>query len=277
MVNCIEVRDLFFRYEDGTQALRGINLDIQNNTRVAILGPNGAGKSTLLLHFNALNLPQTGKVQVEGLEVSKKTEKLVRTKVGMVFQDPDDQIFSMTVREDVSFGPLNMGLSPAEVRIRVDSALKAVRIEDLAEKAPYHLSYGQKKRVAIAGVLAMSPDIIILDEPFAYLDPRGKRGLLQILEDLSQKGKTVIIATHDVDLAAEWADKIVVVQGGRVLAEGGKNILLDSKVIEQADLDFPTVAKIFRALPDQEEGEIPLTIQQAISKIKEMLSKNNWV
>lgn len=277
MVNCIEVRDLFFSYEDGTQALRGINLDIQNNTRVAILGPNGAGKSTLLLHFNALNLPQTGKVQVEGLEVSKKTEKLVRPKVGMVFQDPDDQIFSMTVREDVSFGPLNMGLSPAEVRVRVDSALQAVRIEDLAEKAPYHLSYGQKKRVAIAGVLAMSPDIIILDEPFAYLDPRGKRGLLQILEDLSQKGKTVIIATHDVDLAAEWADKIVVVQGGRVLAEGGKNILLDSKVIEQADLDFPTVAKIFRALPDQEEREIPLTIQQAISKIKKMLSKNNWV
>lgn len=273
MVNCIEVRDLFFRYEDGTQALQGINLDIKKNTRVAILGPNGAGKSTLLLHFNALNLPQAGKVRVEGLEVSKKTEKVVRTKVGMVFQDPDDQIFSMTVKEDVSFGPLNMGLSSEEVQARVQSALKAVRIENLGEKAPYHLSYGQKKRVAIAGVLAMSPDIIILDEPFAYLDPKGKRGLRQILEDLSQEGKTVVIATHDVDLAAEWADKIVVIQEGKVLAEGDKKILINPKVIEQADLDFPIVAKIFRELLEHDDESIPMTIQEAITKMKGIMAK----
>lgn len=273
MVNCIEVRDLFFSYEDGTQALKGINLDIKKNARVAILGPNGAGKSTLLLHFNALNLPQTGKVLVENLEVSKKTEKIIRTKVGMVFQDPDDQIFSMTVREDVSFGPLNMGLSPEEVLVRVEFALRAVRIEDLAEKAPYHLSYGQKKRVAIAGVLAMSPNIIILDEPFAYLDPRGKKGLLQILEELSREGKTVVIATHDVDLAAEWADRIVVIQEGKVLAEGNKDILIDSKIIEQADLDFPTVAKIFRELPQDAEKLLPLTIEEAVSRIRRIIQR----
>lgn len=273
MVNCIEVRDLFFSYEDGTQALKGINLDIKKNARVAILGPNGAGKSTLLLHFNALNLPQTGKVLVENLEVSKKTEKIIRTKVGMVFQDPDDQIFSMTVREDVSFGPLNMGLSPEEVLVRVEFALRAVRIEDLAEKAPYHLSYGQKKRVAIAGVLAMSPNIIILDEPFAYLDPQGKKGLLQILEELSREGKTVVIATHDVDLAAEWADRIVVIQEGKVLAEGDKDILIDSKIIEQADLDFPTVAKIFQRLPEHGEKLLPLTIEEAVNKIKRIIQR----
>jgi len=270
LVNCIEVRDLFFSYEDGTQALKGINLDIEKSTRVAILGPNGAGKSTLLLHFNALNLPQAGNVYVEDLEVTKKTEKLVRTKVGMVFQDPDDQIFSMTVREDVSFGPLNMGLSPEEVQARVDSALKAVRIEDLAEKAPYHLSYGQKKRVAIAGVLSMSPDIIILDEPFAYLDPRGKCSLLEILDDLSQKGKTVVIATHDVDLAAEWANRIVVIQNGKVLAEGDKSILIDPIVIEQADLEFPTVTKIFLEFPSHERERFPMTIKEAITRIKRM-------
>ena len=273
MVNCIEVRDLYFSYEDGTQALKGINLDIKKNARVAILGPNGAGKSTLLLHFNALNLPQAGKVVVEDLEVSKKTEKLIRNKVGMVFQDPDDQIFSMTVREDVSFGPLNMGLSPEEVKLRVGSALRAVRIEDLAEKAPYHLSYGQKKRVAIAGVLAMSPDIIILDEPFAYLDPRGKKGLLQILEALSREGKTVVIATHDVDLAAEWADRIVIIQEGKVLAEGDKDILINSKIIEQADLDFPTVAKIFQRLSEHGKKLLPLTIEEAVSRIKEIIKK----
>lgn len=275
MVNCIEVRDLFFSYEDGTQALKGINLDIKKNSRIAILGPNGAGKSTLLLHFNALNLPQTGKVRVEDLEVSKKTEKIVRTKVGMVFQDPDDQIFSMTVREDVSFGPLNMGLSPGEVVVRVESALRAVRIENLAEKAPYHLSYGQKKRVAIAGVLAMRPDIIIFDEPFAYLDPRGKKGLLQILEDLSREGKTIVIATHDVDLAAEWADKIVVIQEGKVLAEGDKGILVDPHIIEQADLDFPTVAKIFKELPEDGEKFFPMTIEEAVNKIKRIIRRNN--
>lgn len=275
MVNCIEVKDLGFAYEDGTQALKGINLDIQKNTRVAILGPNGAGKSTLLLHFNGLNLPQTGLVRVDGIEVGKKTEKQIRTKVGMVFQDPDDQIFSMTVEEDVSFGPQNMGLAPEEVQMRVDSALRAVKMEDLAEKAPYHLSYGQKKRVAIAGVLAMSPDIIIFDEPFAYLDPQGKKGLIQILDGLFQEGKTIIIATHDVDLAAEWADKIVIIQGGKVLAEGEKNILIDPKVIEQADLDFPTVAKIFRQLPKQTENKVPLTIEEAISRITEMMHEKS--
>jgi cobalt/nickel transport system ATP-binding protein len=265
--NAIEVKDLYFTYEDGTQALKGITLNIERNTKVAILGPNGAGKSTLLLHFNALNLPQKGTVSVQGVEIHKRTEKTIRTRVGMVFQDPDDQIFSMTVREDVAFGPQNMGLTPAEVKERVDSALHAVRIEHLADKAPYHLSYGQKKRVAIAGVLAMKPDIIVLDEPFAYLDPYGKKSLLEILDDLKQEGKTLIMATHDVDLAAEWADRILVIQGGRLLADGDHKILVDSEIIQQADLDFPTVAKIFLALSDDEEREIPITIQDAVNEI----------
>lgn len=272
MGKSIEVRDLFYSYEDGTQALKGINLDIERNSRVAILGPNGAGKSTLLLHFNALNLPQKGTVRVEGVEAGKQTEKVIRSKVGMVFQDPDDQIFSLTVREDVSFGPQNMGLSGEEIKERVEFALQAVRIGDLAEKAPYQLSYGQKKRVAIAGVLAMSPQIIVLDEPFAYLDPRGKRGLLQILDELACQGKTIVIATHDVDLAAEWADRIVVIKEGRVLAEGDKTILIDSEIIEKADLDFPTVAKIFRELPNGEYKRLPLTINEAISRIKQFFS-----
>lgn len=271
MDKSIEVRDLYYSYEDGTEALKGINLAIEKNSRVAILGPNGAGKSTLLLHFNALNLPQKGSVRVEGLEVNKKTERLIRTKVGIVFQDPDDQIFSLTVREDICFGPQNMGLSPGEIQERVESALEAVRIKDLAEKAPYLLSYGQKKRVAIAGILAMSPGIIILDEPFAFLDPRGKRSLLEIMDTLAQQGKTIVIATHDVDLAAEWADKIVVIKDGRVLAEGPKNILIDPQVIEEADLDYPTVAKIFRNLPNREE-ELPFTIKGAISRINKLMS-----
>lgn len=271
MANFIEIKDLCFTYGDGTKALKGINLNIKRNTRVAILGPNGAGKSTLLLHLNSLNLPQSGLIRIDGTEVTKTTEKQIRRKVGMVFQDPDDQIFSMTVREDVSFGPRNMGLSHGEVQSKVEEALEAVNLLNLAEKAPYHLSYGQKKRVAIAGVLAMSPDVIIFDEPFAYLDPRGKKGLIRILNTLWEAGKTIIIATHDVDLAAEWADHILILQEGLVLAEGDSRILLNEKVIEQADLDFPTVAKIFQKLPIRPEEQIPLTVNEAVALLTRIL------
>lgn len=269
----IEVKDLSFTYKDGTKALKGINLRIKKNARVAILGPNGAGKSTLLLHLNAINLPQSGSVIIEGVEVTGKTEKLVRTKVGMVFQDPDDQVFSMTVHEDVAFGPYNMGLSPSEIEARVESALKAVKMAEFADKAPYYLSYGQKKRVAIAGVLAMSPDVIVMDEPFAFLDPGGQKSLLNILDNLHNDGKTIIIATHDVDFAAEWADQTVIIKEGKVLAEGDSSILTEDKIIESADLDFPTVTKIFRELPELGTGSIPRTVKAAVEKIKQLMGR----
>lgn len=273
MANIIEIEGLQYTYKDGTKALRGINLGIRKQTRVALLGPNGAGKSTLLLHFNAINLPQQGTIRIDGVEITPKTERWARTKVGLVFQDPDDQVFSMTVREDVEFGPRNMGLPQDEIKARVAAALEAVKMTEYAHKAPYHLSYGQKKRVAIAGILAMSPEIIVLDEPMAYLDPAGKRGLMEILNRLYAEGKTIIIATHDVDLAAEWADHVVILTDGVVLAEGDGTLLTEPGIIEKAELDFPTVTKIFRQLPEIQTDSVPRTINEAAAEIRRLLKR----
>lgn len=273
MANIIEVEDLHFRYRDGTEALRGLSLSIQKGSRVAILGPNGAGKSTLLLHLNGIYLPARGKVRILGREITAKTERWVKSKVGLVFQDPDDQVFSSSVWEDVSFGPLNMNLSPEEVRTRVEQALRAVQMEDHKNKAPYHLSYGQKKRVAIAGVLAMEPEIIVLDEPMGYLDPRGKDNLLAILNELYQREITIVIATHDVDLVAEWADRVIIIKNGRTLAEGDTSLLTDEELVRAADLRFPVVVEIFRRLPELNLAHLPKTIAEAVDAIK-TLQKN---
>ena len=272
MANIIEVEDLFYRYRDGTTALNGLSLNIEENSKVALLGPNGAGKSTFLLHLNGIHLPQKGVVRVLGREISKKTEKWVRSQVGLVFQDPDDQVFSSTVWEDVSFGPINMGLSRAEVEERAETALLAVRMCDYRDKAPYHLSYGQKKRVAIAGVLAMRPGVIVLDEPVAYLDPRGKETLIEILDNLHNLGTTVMIATHDVDLAAEWAQKIIIIKNGATLAEGDNSLLNRDDIVQAAELRYPVVTQIFRQLPELELSEIPLTVKEAVEIIRKIHS-----
>ncbi|MCL6448368.1 MAG: ATP-binding cassette domain-containing protein [Armatimonadetes bacterium] len=276
MANIIEVEDLHFRYRDGTEALRGLSLSIRKGSRVAILGPNGAGKSTLLLHLNGIYLPARGKVRILGREITAKTERWVKSKVGLVFQDPDDQVFSSSVWEDVSFGPINMNLSAEEVRTRVEQALRAVQMEEHKNKAPYHLSYGQKKRVAIAGVLAMEPEIIVLDEPMGYLDPRGKDNLLAILNELHRREITIVIATHDVDLAAEWADRVIIMKNGRTLAEGDTSLLADEELVRAADLRFPVVVEIFRRLPELNLNPLPKTISEAVEVIRAELKHASW-
>ncbi|MGI9951000.1 ATP-binding cassette domain-containing protein [Moorellaceae bacterium AZ2] len=244
----IQVEDLYFRYKDGTMALQGLSLSIQRGRKVALLGPNGAGKSTLLLHLNAIHLPQRGRVWVAGREVSPATERWVRSRVGLVFQDPDDQVFSTTVKEDVAFGPRNLGLPPAQVEERVEAALAAVGMLAYQDKAPYHLSYGQKKRVAIAGVLAMEPEIIVMDEPMAFLDPAGQEAVRAILDRLHEQGKTLVVATHDVDFAASWAQEILIMKEGRLLARGGPEVLLERDLIRAAGLRLPLVAQVFLGL-----------------------------
>ncbi|WP_027366144.1 ATP-binding cassette domain-containing protein [Desulfotruncus alcoholivorax] len=273
MANIIKVENLFFTYSDGTRALNGVSFAVEEGSRVAMLGPNGAGKSTLLLHLNGLHLPQQGSVSVQGREVNKKTEKWVRTMVGMVFQDPDNQVFSSTVWDDVSFGPVNMGLSSAEVTSRVSKALHAVGMYEYKDKPPYHLSYGQKKRVAIAGILAMEPGVIVLDEPMAYLDPSGKEQVVNILDELHQRGITIIIATHDVDLAAEWADHIIIVKDGRVLADGGSELLIQKKIVEEASLTYPLVSRIFLNIPEL-AITVPRTVNQAVKVIRNLIKSN---
>jgi len=271
MANVIEIENLHYTYRDGTKALDGLNLSIEEGARVALLGPNGAGKSTLLLHLNGIYPAQKGKVRVLGKALTSKNEQWVRGIVGLVFQDPDDQVFSSTVWEDVAFGPTNMRLSKDDVESRVDAALAAVRMEKYRDRAPYHLSYGQKKRVAIAGVLAMNPRVIILDEPVAYLDPHGKDILMNILSRLNKSGATVVIATHDVDLAAEWAEQVLVIKDGRILAQGNTSLLADEHVVREAELRFPVVAQIFRKLPELKPDPVPLTVLDAVAQIKKAL------
>ncbi len=273
MANIIEVEDLFFTYKDGTRALNGISLNIEEGARVAMLGPNGAGKSTLLLHLNGILLPQKGSVRLLGQEINRRNEKWARNIVGLVFQDPDDQVFSSTVWDDVAFGPVNMRLAPDEIERRVEMSLAAVNMEEYRDKLPYRLSCGQKKRVAIAGVLAMNPRVVVLDEPVGSLDPAGQQILMDILGRLNDCGTTVIIATHDVDLAASWARQVLVIKDGRILAGGGPEVLADEKVIGEAGLRLPLIAQVFNLLPEMNLDHVPLTVEEAVLLLKNITRK----
>lgn len=267
----IEVKELTFAYQDGTKALDQLNLTIPTGKKVALLGPNGAGKSTLLLHLNGIHMAQSGLVRVMGRQIDSSTDDWVRSKVGLVFQDPDDQIFSTTVWEDVAFGPTNMALPHQEVSARVEAALTAVGMWEQREKAPHHLSYGQKKRVAIAGVLAMNPEVIVLDEPVAFLDPQGKDTLFGILEDLNRQGTTVVIATHDVDLAAEWVDEVIIIKGGKCLAQGSPQLLAEETIVRQAQLRFPIITRLFQQLPELKLNRLPQTVAEGAKLIKQIV------
>jgi cobalt/nickel transport system ATP-binding protein len=262
MAACLEIEDLCFRYHDGTEALKGVSLSIQKEEKVAILGPNGAGKSTLLLHLNGIHLPQQGVVRVGGKEINSDNERQARSKVGLVFQDPDDQVFSPTVWDDVAFGPLNMGLERAEIDKRVADALQSVRMWEFRSRAPHHLSYGQKKRVAIAGVLAMDPEIIVLDEPTAFLDPSGQEDLFEILENLHREGRTIIIATHDVDMAAMWATSIIILKDDQILAQGTTELLVREDLVKAAGLRFPLVSQVFEEAAAGLGQPLPRTVKE---------------
>ncbi len=264
------IQDLCFSFPDGTAALKGISLQIQRGSKVAILGPNGAGKSTLLLHMNALLRPQRGQVCVDGLKVTSATENEVRRKVGLVFQDPDDQVFSPTVWEDVIFGPTNLGLSPASAAERADAALRAVDMLPYRERSPQRLSYGLKKRVAIAGVLAMQPDIIAIDEPMAFLDPESQAMTLETLDLLQASGTTLVVCTHDVDWAAEWADEVVILCAGQVLAQGPPSLLTDRIQARQARLRIPRLTELFLRALGPEGSPHPFRLDQAVSAIQRL-------
>ena len=233
----ITVDDLSFRYPDGTPALSHVSLHIHPGERIALLGPNGAGKTTLVLHMNGIHLPQDGSVTVSGIPLERVSIMEIRRRVGVVFQDPDDQLFMTTVIEDVGFGPRNLGLEGAELDRRVAEALAAVDVTDLADRPPNHLSFGQKRRVAIAGVLAMQPDIIVLDEPTANLDPASRRELSGILLRLDI---TLLIVTHDLLYAHEMCERSVILDRGEIVADGPTlEILQDADLLERHRLALP--------------------------------------
>lgn len=241
----ITIEGLSYRYHDGTAALQDIRLNVEKNRKLAILGANGSGKTTLLMHLNGLLLPQTGRVQIFGETVAKKTLRDIRRNVGILFDNPDNQLFSTTVREDVAFGPYNMGYSEREITRRTDQAIASVGIGNLAEKPPHNLSLGQKKKAAIAGLLSMNLELYAMDEPFSGLDPQSVDEFLEILNDLHRRGNTLVISTHDVDLAYAWADEIVILAEGRVAAAGGHGILHDEAILATSRLCVPALVRLF--------------------------------
>ena len=233
----IEIKGLSFTYPDGHQALKEISLVIGAGETVAFIGPNGAGKSTLLLHLNGILRSRNGAVKVLGRPVEEKHLKWIRSKVGLVFQDPEDQLFSPTVFDDVAFGPINMGCPEEEVRERVKRALRQVGMSGYERRSPHHLSVGEKKRIAIATVLSMEPEILVLDEPTSNLDPRGRWELIELLRGLPL---TKVIATHDLELVRALCRRTIILDGGQVVAEGPTpQILADGHLLAAHGLAPP--------------------------------------
>jgi cobalt/nickel transport system ATP-binding protein len=232
----IKVSDLHFAYPDEHVALRGVSFNLCAGDKVALVGPNGAGKSTLMLQLNGI-LDGRGGIEIGGMRLTRGNLPVIRAMVGLVFQNPDDQLFSPTVFEDVAFGPLHMGLPEEEVLVRVDSALEAVRMSSYRDRLSHHLSVGEKKRIAIATVLSMNPKILILDEPSAGLDPRARRTLINLLRDLPI---TMLISTHDMRMVQELFPRTIVMDDGRIVADGmTKEILEDETFLNEHGLEKP--------------------------------------
>ncbi len=280
-MSAIETIDLTYTYPDGTKALDNVNFVVEKGENIAILGPNGAGKSTLLHQLNGLIEPSSGSVRVFGKEVGKQNLTEIRQRVGLVFQDPDDQLFARTLSQDVAFGPLNLGLPKYEVAERVKWALEVTELKGLENKAPQNLSTGQKKRAAVAGVLAMKPEIMILDEPMANLDPRTATKILRLLLQLNRElGITLIIATHDVDLVPLFATKIIILSKGKIILEGTpETVFSQAETIRSLDLRLPRITHLFEILRKNNQinagDKIPMTIGDARREIMDLLESKN--
>ena len=238
MKSIVTVHNLSYRYPDGTEALREISFEIGEGESVALMGPNGAGKTTLFLHLNGLLTGNTGIVRMFGSVLDgKKSLREIRRRVGIVFQNPEDQLFCPTVFDDVAFGPLNYELSPEEVKLRVQNALEAVGMSGFEDRVSHHLSFGEKKRISLATVLSMSPDAILLDEPTSNLDPRARRKVMEVIRSLEV---AKVIATHDLEMALELCQRGIIMDGGRVVADDQtSDILRDKSLLEAHGLEVP--------------------------------------
>jgi cobalt/nickel transport system ATP-binding protein len=249
-MHLIETRHLTYSYHGERNALEDINFIAPRNARIAVIGSNGAGKSTLFKHFNGIFRPTSGSVLIRGEPITKENLHEVRKFVGIVFQNADDQVFAPTVEQDVAFGPTNLGLDEETIHHRVHEALRIMGIEDIAHRVPHHLSGGEKKRVAIAGIIAMEPGVLVLDEPTAGLDPQGVHDLMGFVNSLSSKfGMTVIFSTHDVSVVPEVADYVYVMHKGRFVIEGKvEEIFQQPDLLRSMRLDVPVLPKLIRSL-----------------------------
>lgn len=251
MTDIIRAEDVRYSYADGHEALRGVTVSIEEGSKVALVGPNGAGKSTLMLMLNGTLRPTSGRITYRGAPMRYGSGDLreIRRRVGMVFQNPDDQIFAPTVREDVAFGPVNLGYPEEKVDRYVGYAIRYVGLEGYEKRPPHHLSGGEKRRVSIAGVLAMEPEVMVLDEPTSNLDPAGGEEIMEMLDELNLYGKTVVISTHDVELAYRWADEVVLMDGGIVLRHGPpESVFTDSAILRRARMKLPVLIELYREL-----------------------------
>ncbi len=272
--NIIEVKNVTFEYSDGESrkaVLRDFSLNIERGSFTVILGHNGSGKSTLAKLLNGLYKPDSGSVTVDGLITTDDEHELeIKRRVGMVFQNPDNQLVASIVEEDVAFGPENLGVAPDEIRVRVDEALKAVDMYEHKNDTPHRLSGGQKQRVAIAGIIAMSPECIVLDEPTAMLDPKGRREIIEAVERLNrEKGMTVVLITHFME-EAEHADRVLVLGGGEIIADGTpKQIFSDIKMLKSVGLDVPQTTELLYGLKQSgiEINTDAISIEEAADEI----------
>jgi len=277
-VVAVEARGLHYAYPDGTVALEGISLQVCEGQSVALLGPNGAGKSTLVLQLAGLLTPTRGTVELFGIPTVGPRRRRARQSVGVVFQNPDDQLFCSSLEEDVAYGPINLGLPAAETRGRISWALQLVGLEEKAGKAPHHLSFGERKKAALATVLAMKPRLLMLDEPTANLDAGSRRELMGLLQSLRETdGTTLILATHDVEATAELADYVYVLNHGRLEAEGPtRQILGDRALLESVHLEQPPLTRLTGLLKESgllDSEDDPITVEEAYGLLSKRLRR----
>jgi cobalt/nickel transport system ATP-binding protein len=271
----VSAKEVRFTYPGCIKAIDGVSLEIQKGERVAILGPNGSGKSTLILLIAGLLTPEKGEIMVFNEKTTSKNFAKLRQKIGIVFQDPDDQLFTQSVTEDVEYGPKNLRLPENDIKQRSCEVLEKIGIYHLKDRPPHRLSFGEKKKASLATALVLKPELLILDEPTANLDLASRRGLLGMLNDLNKQGTTILVSTHDVEALPELADRVIVISGGKILGEGETSeVLQNSQLLGAADLEPPSIAKLFSEL--KAEGlvdHVPITIRAGIRKLRGLLEK----
>ncbi len=275
----IEAINIKHKYHDGTLALQGVKLCVYSGELLAVLGPNGSGKTTVLKHLIGLLKPSEGEVILEGKPLKKYPSKEVFQKVGMVFQDPNDQLFAPTVWEDVAYGPSNLGLEKDEVERRVEESLELTGMSHCAQKGVNALSFGQKKRVCIAGALAMKPEILLMDEPTCGLDPSGVNNLMSLLKELNNlRGLTIVMSTNCVDLVPVYMDRLAIMHQGAILKVGNpEEVFSEEDIIKQASLDLPQVAQLMHILRNKDNvpmDKLPLTVSQARDFLAQRITGN---
>ncbi|MBU3189343.1 energy-coupling factor ABC transporter ATP-binding protein [Clostridium bowmanii] len=275
MVNPIlKVEDLYYAYGNGKSALDGVSVDIYEGEKIAVIGSNGSGKSTFFLNMNGVFTPDQGEIIYQGTVVNKKSLKELRKNIGIVFQDADNQIIASTVRAEVGFGPMNLKLPKEEVLERVEEALAYMNISDFKDRPPHYLSGGEKKRVTIAGIIAMKSKIIVFDEPMAALDPLNASMLEEVLEKLGSEGKTLLISTHDVDFAYRWAERVLVFCQGKIIADGTPlEIFQNTQLLKQANLKQPIMLEVYELLVEKHLIEDTKTYPKSTQELKNIFNK----